>query len=49
MSNQPQPPAVQVERRPYAPPRLIVHGSVATLTGGITVGTSDGKSGSGPI
>jgi hypothetical protein len=40
--------ASQTVRRTYAPPRLIVHGTVAEVTAGIAGGTSDGKSGSVP-
>jgi hypothetical protein len=41
-----QPPASQTTRRPYAPPRLVVHGTVAAVTAGVGAGTTDGKSGS---
>jgi hypothetical protein len=33
-------------KRPYAPPRLVVHGTVATITAFVTGGPTDGKGGS---
>jgi hypothetical protein len=39
-------PVVETERRPYLPPRIIVHGTVATVTGFLKGGSNDGKGGS---
>ena len=39
-------PVAQAERRPYSPPRIVVHGTVATVTGFLKGGSNDGKGGS---
>jgi hypothetical protein len=36
----------EAERRPYAPPRLEVHGTAAKLTANLDAGATDGKGGS---
>jgi hypothetical protein len=49
MQTNPAPVPQQPVRQPYVPPRLVVHGSIATVTGNLGGTDTDKLGGSAPV